>query len=66
MFDAPFDRSSVYRDPPTRAMQMKIDDYETRRQQQQFTRPLYNPLSDHSSTDDDVESVHDGGKEGAL
>ena len=60
MFDAPFD---VYRDPPTRAMQMKIDDYETRRQQQQFTRPLYNPLSDHSSTDDDV---HDGGKEGAL
>jgi len=49
--------SIVYRDPPTRAMQMKIDDYETRRQQQQFTRPLYNPLSDHSSTDDDVESA---------
>ena len=56
MFDAPFDRSRVYRDPPTRAMQMKIDDYETRRQQQQLTRPLYNPLSDHSSMDDDVES----------
>ena len=57
MFDAPFDRSCVYRDPPTRAMQMKIDDYETRRQQQQLTWPLYNPLSDHSSTDDDVESA---------
>jgi hypothetical protein len=58
MFDAPFDRSCVYRDPrpPTRAMQMKIDDYETRRQQQQLTRPLYNPLSDHSSMDDDVEN----------
>ena len=56
MFDAPFDRSCVYRDPPTRAMQMKIDDYETRRQQQQLTLPLYNPLSDDSSTDDNVES----------
>jgi hypothetical protein len=56
MFDAPFDRSCVCRDPPTRAMQMKIDNYETRRQPQQLTRPLYNPLSDHSSTDDVVES----------
>jgi hypothetical protein len=59
MFDAPFDRSRVYRDPPTRAMQMKIDDYETRRQRQQLTRPLYNPLSDHSSAGDDVESDND-------
>jgi hypothetical protein len=56
MFDAPFDRSRVYREPPTWAMQMKIDDYETRRQQQQLTLPLYNPLSDDSSTDDNVES----------
>ena len=30
MFDAPFERDRVYPDPPPKAMQAKLDDYERR------------------------------------
>ena len=47
MFDVPFGRDRVYRDPPTKAMQAKLDDYE-RRMATRLRQPLYTPAVDRS------------------
>ncbi|EAQ86310.1 hypothetical protein CHGG_07563 [Chaetomium globosum CBS 148.51] len=52
MFDVPFDRSRVNRDPPTAAMQRKLADYE-RRWKARLLEPLYRPSNVEAS---DTES----------
>jgi len=54
MFDAPFARDRVYRDPPTKAMQVKLDDYE-RRMATRLRQPLYTPTFDQ--VDEDEEAI---------
>ena len=54
MFDAPFERDRVYRDPPTKAMQAKLDDYE-RRMATRLRQPLYTPTFDQ--VDEDEEAI---------
>ncbi len=52
MFDVSFDRSRVNHDPPTKAMQAKLADYEHRRKNR-LLEPLYRPANDMAS---DTES----------
>ena len=55
MFDCPFERSRVYRDPPARAMQLKLADYALR-QLTRLERPLYEPdLVEELSYDEEVD-----------
>jgi hypothetical protein len=51
MFDCPFERSRVCRDPPARAMQAKMADYE-RRMAGRLQQPLYMPVYDQEEESD--------------
>jgi len=49
MFDVPFDRGRVCRDPPSRAMQLRIADYNSRKLTA-LQRPPYAPVYDDESS----------------
>jgi hypothetical protein len=52
MFEAPFDRSRVYREEPILSMQMKMSDYESRKLRA-LCEPLYELAHDEYSSDED-------------
>ena len=57
MFDCPFERSRVCRDPPTRAMQLKLADYKLR-QLTRLEQHLYEPEpydNEESSYEEEVD-----------
>jgi hypothetical protein len=54
MFEAPFDRSRIYREVPIRSMQLKLADYETRKLQ-----ALDAQAKDHSGSFDGYTSSED-------
>ena len=50
LFDAPFDRSRVFREAPTKAMQARLKDYDERRKGV-LTEPLYHPRNASDDSD---------------
>ena len=54
MFEAPFDRSRVHRDVPIRSMQLKLEDYESRKLQALDAR-----VGDHSGNSGGYTSSED-------